>query len=146
VGRHTTTKPKSRSASSWQPSGFDPQSQQSQQSTAGDDPQAQTTDDVTGVAQRQQLLTFFPRLKRSLADSKQLLALAKHVGVSQPACTAAFSQFLRDIHPAFVLPGQHKSTTDEAAHSTICFAPMLTGARAALTSILRHSPTWRQRI
>jgi hypothetical protein len=95
---------------------FDPQSQQSQQSqqsTAGDDPQTQTP---VLTADREQLLAFFPRLKRSLADSKQqLLALAKHVGVSQPACTAAFSQFLRDIHPAYVLPGQLKFTTNEAA-------------------------------
>jgi hypothetical protein len=136
---YATTKRKSRSASSRQPSDFDPQSQQSQQSqqsTAGDDPQTQTTDDVTDgyqpvltAHQRQQLSIDFPRLKRSLADSKQQLhALAKRVGVTQRACTAAFSQYLRDIHPAYVLGGQQRFTTDEAT---------------ALDKQFRNEPRWR---
>jgi hypothetical protein len=57
----------------------------------------------------------FPLLKRSLADSKQELhALSRHVGVRQRDCTAAFSQHLREIHPAYVFSGQHRFTTDEA--------------------------------
>jgi hypothetical protein len=62
---HPTTKRKSRSASSRQPSDFDPQSQQSQQSqqsTAGDDPQTQTTDDVTDGAHRSPAPAAFERL------------------------------------------------------------------------------------
>lgn len=68
-------------------------------------------------AQLDLLHASFANLPRSLSQSQESLrTLANTHQVSVAVCKAAFADFLRAIHPSFVLAGQHKFTSAEGAH------------------------------